>query len=170
MARPTKGAAKVRSITDQVKLIDWLVKRLKANRPQLLGVGEVRCFDCIVEEFRAGKFPDVTSCGQEYMLAVMENIADQEEKVLCSPEIRSISAEVLAYAYSGYSGCPDMGAQYFIALLSHALNLDGQLLIAQTGETSRVTSTDRFRRRFGFKCNVKIEHGEHTYAEIGSAL
>ncbi|TIM05493.1 hypothetical protein [Mesorhizobium sp.] len=164
MAKPTKGAAKVRSITDQVKLIDWLVGRLKAQEPQPMGVGEVRCFDCIVEEFRCGKFPDVSGCDWEYMEAVFANVRDQSEKVFCSPRIRELSAKVLAFAYQGNSGCPVMGAQYFIALLSDALKLEGQLLIAQTGETSRVTSTDRFRRRFGFRCDIWIEHGEDTYA------
>ncbi|MES0058396.1 hypothetical protein [Mesorhizobium sp. M0041] len=160
LTKDAKSIKKARTITDQVELINWLVQKFKSLAPELMGIGEVRCFDCIADEFRMGIFPDITDCAQEYLEAVFKNVADQEEKVLCSPQIRWLSAEILAYAYRGNSGCSEMGAQYFIALLSDALSLNNELLIDENGETSSVTSTDRFRHRFGFMCDVTITHGE----------
>jgi hypothetical protein len=152
-----------------VKLIDWLVDRLKAEEPKSMGIGRLDASIALLTNFEQAYSPtSLSACAEEYMMAVFENIADQSEKISCSPKIRWLSAEILAYAYRGFGGCPDMGAHYFISLLSDALGLDGQLLLTKSGNTSRVTSTNRFHKRFGFKCDVEIK--PRTYVEVGSGL
>ncbi|MEI9417461.1 hypothetical protein [Mesorhizobium sp. Cs1321R2N1] len=86
----------IRKITDQVELIDWLIEQVKAQEPEMIGAGEVTCFDTLADEYKYGHFAELKFL-EEYLKAVFDNIADQHQKVSCSPAVRYLAAEALGY-------------------------------------------------------------------------
>ncbi|AZV18148.1 hypothetical protein [Mesorhizobium sp. M7A.F.Ce.TU.012.03.2.1] len=151
---PTKV---VRTITDQVELIDWLVEQVKATEPTLVGAREVQLFDSIAEEFKYGRFCAPMEPG-EYLSEVFDDIADQDEKVECSARVRWVAAEALGYVFQN----GDAGAECFIALMLDALDLTKRVVATKGDDRTRFKSTLGFRERFGFRCDVTVKNGEYV--------
>ncbi|RWP13961.1 MAG: hypothetical protein EOR00_24285 [Mesorhizobium sp.] len=161
MAKPKKGPAKVRTITDQVELIDWLVEQVKADGQEMIGIGTVRCFDAIAQEFRYGVLPDLTGVWPDYLDAVFGNLTNQDEKILCSRNVGWLASDALAHLIEEGRG-RGLAADYFVLALARALKLQAELPVACVGKISHVTSTMRFQTKFGFRCNVRIQRFRHT--------
>lgn len=153
----TSNPEPVRTITDQVEFIDWLVGQVKASDPELIGAGEVKLFDFVVQEFKYGRFRTPMGAG-EFLAEAFDDIADQDEKVECSIAVRWLAAEAVGHVFE-YG---DAGAETFIAMMLEELELDKRIRATEGSRQTRFKSTRRFREQFGFHCDVTVKHGQYV--------